>query len=39
VRVKVNGKSASYAQLRRGMMATTMHDGEKPAEQIWATGK
>jgi hypothetical protein len=39
VRVKLNGKSASYAQLRRGMMATTMHDGSKPADQIWATGK
>jgi hypothetical protein len=38
-RVKVNGKPASYAQLRKGMMATTMRDGEKPAEQIWATGK
>ena len=39
VRVKVNGKDASYTQLRRGMMATTMHDGDKPADQIWATGK
>lgn len=38
-RVKVNGKLASYAQLRRGMIATTMHDGDKPADQIWATGK
>jgi hypothetical protein len=38
-RVKVNGKPASYAQLRKGMMATTMRDGDKPAEQIWATGK
>ena len=38
-RVKVNGKPASYAQLRRGMMATTMRDGDKPADQIWATGK
>lgn len=39
VRVKVNGQSSSYTQLRRGMMATTMHDGDKPADQIWATGK
>jgi len=38
-RVKVNGKAASYAQLRKGMMATTMRDGDKPADQIWATGK
>lgn len=38
-RVKVNGKPASYAQLRKGMMATTMRDGDKPADQIWATGK
>ena len=38
-RVKLNGKSASYAQLRRGMMATAMRDGDKPADQIWATGK
>lgn len=36
-RVKVNGKNASFAQLRKGMMATTMHDGEKPADQVWAT--
>jgi hypothetical protein len=39
VRVKINGKPAPYAGLRRGMMATTMHDGDKPADQIWATGK
>jgi hypothetical protein len=38
-RVKVNGKNASYAQLRKGMMVTTMHDGTKPADEIWATGK
>jgi hypothetical protein len=38
-RVKLNGKPASYAQLRKGMMATTMHDGSKPTDQIWATGK
>lgn len=38
IRVKINGKDASYTQLRRGMMATTMHDRDKPADQIWATG-
>lgn len=36
-RVKLNGKSASFAQLRKGMMATTMRDGDKPADQVWAT--
>lgn len=39
VRVKINGKPASYASLHRGMMATTMHDGDKPADQIWASGR
>ena len=38
-RVKINGRPAGYSQLRRGMMATTMRDGDKPADQIWATGK
>ena len=38
-RVKLNGKSASYAQLRRGMTATTMRDGDKPADQVWASGR
>jgi hypothetical protein len=38
-RVKVNGKSASFVQLRKGMMATTMRDGDKPADQVFATGK
>ena len=37
--VKVNGQNASFLQLRKGMMATTIHDGDKPAEQIFATGK
>jgi hypothetical protein len=36
--VKLNGKNASFLQLRKGMMATTIHDGDKPAEQIFATG-
>ena len=39
VRVKVNGQTANFAQLRRGMTATTMRDGDKPADQIWASGK
>jgi hypothetical protein len=39
IHVKINGKDGSYTQLHRGMMATTMHDGDKPADQIWATGK
>jgi hypothetical protein len=38
-RVKVNGQNAIFVQLRRGMMAVTMHDGDKPADQIYATGK
>lgn len=36
-RIKLNGKNASFAQLRKGMMATTMHDGNNPADQVWAT--
>jgi hypothetical protein len=39
VKVKLNGKTASFAQLRRGMMATVMRDGDKPADQVWATTK
>jgi hypothetical protein len=39
VRVKLNGKTASFAQLRKGMTATVMRDGDKPADQIWATRK
>jgi hypothetical protein len=38
-RVKLNGRIASFAQLRKGMTATTMRDGDKLADQIWATGK
>jgi hypothetical protein len=38
-RVKLNGKSASFVQLRRGMMATTLRDGDKPADQVFATGR
>jgi len=38
-RIKVNGKGANFVQLRKGMMATTMRDGDKPADQVFATGK
>lgn len=38
-RVKLNGQTASLTQLKRGMIATAMRDGEKPADQIWATTK
>ncbi|TML45518.1 MAG: hypothetical protein E6G19_04130 [Actinobacteria bacterium] len=38
-RVKVNGQNASFVQLQKGMMATTVHDGDKPADQVYATGK
>ena len=39
VRVKVNGQNANFSQLRRGMSATTMRDGDKAADQVWASGK
>jgi len=39
VRVKLNGKTASFAQLRKGMTAIVMRDGDKAADQVWATGK
>lgn len=38
-RVKLNGENASFGQLKRGMIATTMRDGDKPADQIWARRK
>jgi hypothetical protein len=38
-RVKINGQNASYSQLKRGMIATVIRDGDKPADQIFATGK
>ena len=38
-RIKLSGKNASFVQLRKGMMATTIHDGDKPADQVYATGK
>jgi hypothetical protein len=38
-RVKLNGQNASFLQLHKGMTATTIHDGDKPADQVYATGK
>jgi hypothetical protein len=38
-RVRINGQNGTFFQLRRGMMAVTMHDGDKPADQVYATGK
>jgi hypothetical protein len=37
--VKLNGQTASYSQLKRGMSAMLIRDGDKPADQIFATGK
>jgi hypothetical protein len=36
-RIKVNGSSTSFASLRRGLHATTIRDGDGPAEQVLAT--
>jgi hypothetical protein len=38
-RVKLNGQNASFLQLHKGMTATTIHDGDKPADQVYATGR
>jgi len=37
-RVRLNGQNASFVDLRKGMMAMTIHDGDKPADQVYATG-
>jgi hypothetical protein len=37
--VKLNNQNGTFLQLRKGMMVTTMHDGDKPADQVYATGK
>ena len=37
--VKLNSQNACFPQLRKGMMATTIRDFNKPAEQIFANGK
>ena len=36
-RIKLNGQSSSFAALRRGLHATTIRDGDGPAEQVLAT--
>jgi hypothetical protein len=38
-RVKLNGQNASYSQLKKGMIVTMIRDGDKPADQIFATSK
>ena len=38
-RIKLNGKNASFLQLQKGKMALTIHDGDKPADQVFATGR
>jgi len=38
-RVKLNGQNASFLQLHKGMTATTIHDGDKPADQVYASGR
>jgi hypothetical protein len=38
-RVKLNGQNAIFLQLHKGMTATTIHDGDKPADQVYATGR
>jgi hypothetical protein len=38
-RVRINGQNGTFFQLRRGMMAVTIHDGDKPADQVYATGR
>ena len=36
-RIKLNGNPSSFAALRRGLHATTIRDGDAPAEQVLAT--
>jgi hypothetical protein len=38
-RVRLNGQIASLSQLKRGMTASAMRDGDKAADQVWATTK
>ena len=35
-RIKVNGGSSTFAALRPGMRATTIRDGDAPADQVFA---
>ena len=36
--VMINGRYASYPQLRRGMVATVIREGDLPASEVRATG-
>ena len=36
--VMINGRYASYPQLRRGMVATVIREGDQPASEVRATG-
>ena len=37
VRIRVNGRSAGFAGLRRGLMATTIRTGDGPVDRIEVT--
>lgn len=38
-RIRLNRQNASLSQLKRGMTVTTMRDGDKAADQVWASTK
>lgn len=38
-KVKLNGRLSALSALRRGMQATTIHDGSAPADTVFATGR
>jgi hypothetical protein len=38
-RVRLNGRVASLAELRRGMNAEVLRDGDAPAERVFATSR
>jgi hypothetical protein len=37
--ITLNGRVASFAQLRRGMVATVIREGDAPATEVRATGR
>ncbi len=37
--VLINGRFASFQQLRRGLVATVIRDGDRPASEVRATGR
>jgi hypothetical protein len=37
--VTINGRFAAFQQLRRGMIATVIRDGDQPASEVRATGR